>query len=69
MSQTSTEGVNGSVKLQPLPGFYYGVYGTPTCAICGCTENVPCFDGELACYWVTMDSKPNAGLCSECLGF
>jgi len=69
MSKTSTEeGINGSVKVQPLPGFSYGVYDTPTCVICGCTENVPCF-AEYACFWVMMNNETNAGLCSECLGF
>jgi len=70
MSKASTqEGINGSIKLQPLPGFSHGFYDTPTCLICGCTENIPCFYGEPACFWVTMNSKTNAGLCSECLGF
>jgi hypothetical protein len=70
MSKTSTEeGINRSVELQPLPGFSYGLYDAPTCVMCGCTENVPCFDGEQACFWVTINNKTNAGLCSECVGF
>lgn len=70
MSKAPTdEGLNRSLKLQPLPGFYYGPYEIPTCGICGCTQNVPCFDGEQVCFWVTMNSETNAGLCSECLGF
>ena len=70
MSKVSTgEGINRRVNLQPLPGFCYGFYDTPTCVSCGCTEDVPCFDGEQACFWVTMNSKTNAGVCSECLGF
>jgi hypothetical protein len=59
------EPINRSVKLQSVTG----LYDTPTCVICGCTENVPCFDGEQACFWVTMNGKTNAGLCSECIGF
>ena len=70
MSKASTEeGINESVKLQALPGFSYRVHDTPTCAVCGCTDDVPCFDGEQACFWVTMNTKTNAGLCSECIGF
>jgi hypothetical protein len=31
MSKAPTEeGINGSVKLQSLPGFCYGTYDTPT---------------------------------------
>jgi hypothetical protein len=67
MDKTRIEqGINGSTNL-PRTG--YGPYDTPTCAICGCTSDVPCFDGEQVCYWVTMDSETNAGTCSECLGF
>ena len=70
MSKARTEeGINGSINLQPLPAICYGPYNSPTCGICGCTKDVPCFDGEQACYWVTMNNETNAGMCSECLGF
>jgi hypothetical protein len=62
------EGITGSLKLQPLPGFSHGFYDTPTCVVCGCTENAPCL-ADYSCFWVTMNSKTNAGLCSECIGF
>ena len=59
---------------QPLTGTEaagteYGAYDKPTCAICGCTAEAPCFGGDQPCYWVTMNSETNAGTCSACLGF
>ena len=45
------------------------MYDSPTCVMCGCTDVRPCFDGEQTCFWVTMNSNSNAGLCSECIGF
>ena len=52
---------------QPKAGRYE--YEIPTCAICGCTENTPCFGGDYSCFWVTIDRETNAAICSECLGF
>jgi len=63
------DGINGGRNLQPLPTFRYGHYATPTCINCGCTEKIPCFDGDVACFWVTLNKNTNAGLCSECIGF
>jgi len=57
-----------ATKPQPRPQAYQH-WATPTCGICGCTADEPCFDGEHICFWVTLDRETNTGLCSECLGF
>ena len=67
MRKTPTEqGTRGSIMP---PVMSYGAYDTPTCVICGCNSEVPCFDGAQACYWVTLNRDTNAGTCSACLGF
>jgi hypothetical protein len=61
------QGTQGSVRP---PAIAYGAYDMPTCVICGCTSEVPCFDdGAQPCYWVTLNKETNAGTCSACLGF
>ena len=62
------EGVVNSVH-PPIPQGHEIKFALRTCEICGCTEKAPCFDGEQVCFWVTMNSQTNAGLCSECIGF
>ena len=67
----SEEGI--AKRIQPrISGMsepFNAAYNTRTCVICGCTETNPCFDGEQVCFWVTMNSDTNGGLCSECIGF
>ena len=43
-------------------------YSTPTCAICRCTEETPCYH-DYPCFWVTINRETNVGICSACLGF
>lgn len=42
-------------------------YAEPTCTVCGCTEFTPCIGGPAGtCWWVSLDRKTKAGLCSSC---
>ena len=68
MSKGATETVNGTVVI-PFSAGNFGIYDTPTCVKCGCTEDVRCTSGEYPCYWVTKNLETNACLCSECMGF